>query len=99
MASSRRVLTLAGMTSTLTVDRAATLPTTWRAVVSELGPLFADRAGAYDANDSFPFENYRELKEHGVFGAPVPIELGGGGASYAELCGIVRELGQYCGAT
>jgi alkylation response protein AidB-like acyl-CoA dehydrogenase len=90
------------MTSTLTVNEAATGSppgTDWRALTRELGPLFADRAPAYDANDSFPFENHRELKEHGVFGAPVPIELGGGGASYAELCDIVRELGRHCGAT
>jgi alkylation response protein AidB-like acyl-CoA dehydrogenase len=99
MADSRRVLTLAGMTSTLSIDMEAPAHTDWRAVSRELGPVFADRAAAYDANDSFPFENYRELKEYGVFGAPVPIELGGGGASYAELCQIVCDLGRYCSAT
>src|SRR5262245_34591173 len=90
------------MTTTLTVNGAATGSpprTDWLAVARELGPLFADRAAAYDANDSFPFENYRELREHDVFGAPVPIELGGGGASYADLCDIVRELGRHCSAT
>jgi alkylation response protein AidB-like acyl-CoA dehydrogenase len=90
------------MPSTLTLNEAATgaAPRTdWRALTTELGPLFADRAAAYDANDSFPFENYRELKEHAVFGAPVPIELGGGGASYAEQCDVVRQLGRHCGAT
>jgi alkylation response protein AidB-like acyl-CoA dehydrogenase len=90
------------MTTTLTVNGAATgspAPTDWLAVASELGPLFADRAAAYDANDSLPFDNYRELKVHGVFGAPVPVELGAGGASYAELCDIVRELGRHCSAT
>ncbi len=102
MAEWLRILSLAGMTSTLVVNGAATeFPprTDWLAVARELGPAFASRAAAYDANDSFPFENYRELKEHGVFGAPVPIELGGGGASYAELCAIVRELGRHCSAT
>jgi alkylation response protein AidB-like acyl-CoA dehydrogenase len=73
--------------------------TDWVAVARELGPGFASRAAAYDANDSFALENYRELKERRVFGAPVPAELGGGGASHAELCAVLRELGRHCGAT
>jgi alkylation response protein AidB-like acyl-CoA dehydrogenase len=73
--------------------------TDWVAVARALGPGFASRAAAYDANDSFVVDNYRELKAHRVFGAPVPAELGGGGAAYPELCAIVRELGRHCGAT
>ena len=73
--------------------------TDWVAVARELGPGFASRAAAYDANDSFPFENYRELKEHRVFSAAIPVELGGGGASHPELCAMLRELGRHCGAT
>jgi alkylation response protein AidB-like acyl-CoA dehydrogenase len=73
--------------------------TDWVAVARALGPGFASRAAAYDANDSFPVENYQELKEHRVFGAPVPAELGGGGASHRELCAMLRELGRHCGAT
>jgi alkylation response protein AidB-like acyl-CoA dehydrogenase len=69
------------------------------ALARELGPSFAARAAAYDANDSFAHENYRELKERGMFAAPVPAELGGGGASYSELCAVVRELGRHCSAT
>jgi hypothetical protein len=30
-------------------------------------------------------ENYVDLKQHKVFSAGVPAELGGGGASHAEL--------------
>jgi alkylation response protein AidB-like acyl-CoA dehydrogenase len=71
----------------------------WVAVARELGPAFASRAAAYDANDSFPVENYRELKERRVFSAGTPAELGGGGASYAEVCGMLRELGRHCSAT
>src|SRR5690349_2241902 len=73
--------------------------TDWLAVARELGPGFASRAAAYDANDSFPLENYRELKARRVFSAGVPAELGGGGASYAALCAMLRELGRHCGAT
>src|SRR5919199_110416 len=71
----------------------------WVAVARALGPGLASRAAGYDANDSFPVENYRELKEHRVFSAPVPAELGGGGASHRELCAMVRELAHGCGST
>jgi alkylation response protein AidB-like acyl-CoA dehydrogenase len=71
----------------------------WLPVARELGPGFASRAAAYDANDSFALENYQELKERRVFSAPVPAELGGGGATPAELCAMLRELGRHCGAT
>jgi alkylation response protein AidB-like acyl-CoA dehydrogenase len=73
--------------------------TDWAAVARALGPGFASRAAGYDANDSFPVENYRELREHRVFSAAVPAELGGGGASYPALCAMLRELGRHCGAT
>jgi alkylation response protein AidB-like acyl-CoA dehydrogenase len=71
----------------------------WVAVARDLGPAFASRAAALDANDSFAAENFRELREHRVFAAPIPTELGGGGASYPELCAMLRELGRHCGAT
>jgi alkylation response protein AidB-like acyl-CoA dehydrogenase len=73
--------------------------TDWVAVARELGPGFASRAPAYDANDSFVAENYRELKEHRVFSAGVPAELGGGGASHGELCAMLREIAHHCGST
>jgi alkylation response protein AidB-like acyl-CoA dehydrogenase len=71
----------------------------WLAVARELGPGFASRAPALDANDSFGAENFRELKEHRILSAGVPAELGGGGASHRELCAMMRELGRHCGAT
>lgn len=73
--------------------------TDWVAIARELGPGFAARAPALDANDTFPFDNYQELKQHRVLSAGIPAELGGGGASYAELCAMLQELGRHCGAT
>ncbi len=73
--------------------------TDWLEVARALSPGFAARAPAHDANDSFPVENYRELREQRVFSAGVPAELGGGGASHAELCAMLRELGRACGST
>jgi alkylation response protein AidB-like acyl-CoA dehydrogenase len=67
--------------------------------MDELGPRFAERASVHDANDSFVAENFAELKACGVFAAGVPKQLGGGGASYPELCGLLRTLAHYCGST
>jgi alkylation response protein AidB-like acyl-CoA dehydrogenase len=69
------------------------------AVVSELGPAFAARAAGHDANDSFVADNYTELKQRKLFSAGVPAELGGGGASYTELCTLLRQMAHYCGST
>jgi alkylation response protein AidB-like acyl-CoA dehydrogenase len=73
--------------------------TDWIGVVRSLGTGFAERCAAHDANDSFVAENYTLLREKGVFGAGVPGELGGGDASHAELCGVIRELAHHCSST
>jgi alkylation response protein AidB-like acyl-CoA dehydrogenase len=61
--------------------------------------LQATRATVHDANDTFVAENYTTLKRHQIFSAGVPAELGGGGASYADLCALLRELAHACGST
>jgi acyl-CoA dehydrogenase len=73
--------------------------TDWIAVARELAPSFAERAPQNDAEDSFVAENYAALKERGLFTAGVPGELGGGDASHAELCAVVREIARHCGST
>ena len=72
---------------------------TWTDIVRELGPRFAARAAAHDANDTFVAENYAELRERRVFSAGVPAELGGGGASYRELCEMLCTLAHSCPST
>jgi alkylation response protein AidB-like acyl-CoA dehydrogenase len=71
----------------------------WPAMAREVGPRFAARAAAHDAGDVFVAENYRDLRERRVFSAGVPAELGGGGATHADLCAMLRVLAQYCGST
>jgi alkylation response protein AidB-like acyl-CoA dehydrogenase len=71
----------------------------WVAVAGDLGPRFADRAAVHDADDTFVAASYAELRERKVFSAGVPAELGGGGASHAELCEMLRTLAQYCSST
>ncbi len=74
-------------------------PDRWVAVVRQLGPAFAARAAAHDADDSFVAGNYAELRAHRVFSAGVPAELGGGGASHAEPADVLRVLATYCSST
>jgi acyl-CoA dehydrogenase len=71
----------------------------WVALMGRLGPDFAQRAEEHDEHDTFVAENYAKLKEAGAFAAGIPIELGGGGATHAELCGMIRELAHHCGST
>ena len=73
--------------------------TDWVALARQLGTEFAPRAAAHDADDSFVAENFDILKQHGIFAAGVPQELGGGGASHAELGAFLRELAHHCGST
>ena len=73
--------------------------TDWVALARQLGTECAPRAAAHDADDSFVAENFDILKQHGIFAAGVPQELGGGGASHVELGAFLRELAHHCGAT
>ena len=73
--------------------------TDWIEVAHELGPRFAEREAAHDANDTFVAQNYVELRERRVFSAAVPTELGGGGASHAELCAMLKALAHYSSST
>ncbi|MDA1127535.1 MAG: acyl-CoA dehydrogenase family protein [Chloroflexi bacterium] len=69
------------------------------AVIAELGPKFASRAAKHDADGTFVAENFQEMREHKLFSAAIPVELGGGGASHADMCQVLRELARYDGAT
>lgn len=69
------------------------------ALVPLIGPGFAEAAAANDAADRFAAENFEVLKEHGVFSALVPAELGGGGVRHSALCAFLRQLAHYCPST
>jgi alkylation response protein AidB-like acyl-CoA dehydrogenase len=71
----------------------------WVSVVRELGPEFAARAPAHDADDTFVAENFEALRAHKVMSAGVPVDLGGGGAGVDELCAMLRELARHCSST
>jgi len=71
----------------------------WVEVARELGSELAAAAAQHDRDGDFVAENYKLLKQHRLFSASIPEALGGGDASHAEVCAIVRELGKHCGST
>jgi alkylation response protein AidB-like acyl-CoA dehydrogenase len=83
----------------MTITASAPSSTDWLAVAKDLSADFATRAADHDANDTFAAENYAKLREAKLFSAPVPTELGGGGASFAQHCEIIRVIGRGCGST
>lgn len=70
-----------------------------KALALEIGPGFAQGAAERDAKDSFVAAHYDALKEHKVFSALIPAELGGAGASHSEMCAFLRRLAHYCPST
>ena len=71
----------------------------WIQVARTLGPEFAQRAARHDRDGTFVADNYAQMKEARLFSAMIPAELGGGGASHANVCAIVRTLGKHCSST
>ncbi len=76
-----------------------TISKTWKEQASELGDQLSANAGDNDANNQFVSENYQLLQENQFFKIAIPGELGGGGASFEEVCDVIREIGQHCGST
>jgi len=73
--------------TTSLVDRAAAL-----------GPRLSETAARHDAEGSFVTEAYDALRDAGLLRAAVPVELGGDGATIAELTAMQRELARHCGS-
>lgn len=69
------------------------------AVAERLAADFARSAARHDADDSFVAENYAALASEGILSAGVPRALGGGDASIAELCDMLRLVAHGCGST
>lgn len=71
----------------------------WATRADALASAIAANAAKHDAEDSFVMENFALLKAEGFFKMHVPVELGGYGAAYGELCAVIRRLGAACGST
>jgi len=92
-------MTTTTMTKTTTPPAAQSVRIDWVQAAHEVGPQIAARAVEADATDTFVAENLALLKTRGFHTAGVPAELGGGGASHAELAHMLRTLARYCGST
>ena len=69
-------------------------------IAAELGrDKFAPRAAAHDRDASFPFDNYRDLRDAGLLAICVPKVYGGLGADFATYVMVAAEIGRHCGAT
>lgn len=68
-------------------------------LVSEIGPVFAEKSEFLEKNDEFVHENYEILKDKKVFSALVPEDMGGSGAKYSDMCRFLRTLAGYCPST
>ncbi len=71
----------------------------WLATVDPIARDAAAATASHDADDTFVAETYAKLKAAGFFKMHVPAELGGHGASYAEVCAVVRKLGASCSSS
>ena len=60
---------------------------------------FQERAEKHDRENSFPFQDFEDMKESGYLAAPVPQELGGAGLSLLGLCAAQEKLAEGAPAT
>ena len=61
--------------------------------------IAAEYAGAVDADSRFPQEAFDALKAEKLLGILVPAELGGEGASVADVVDVCYTLGRACSST
>lgn len=60
---------------------------------------FAPRAAEVDRTATFPFENYADLREHGLLALTVPRQFGGVGADSLTYSLVLKEVSKGCAAT
>ncbi|GAA3555395.1 acyl-CoA dehydrogenase family protein [Amycolatopsis ultiminotia] len=65
----------------------------------KLADVFAERAAQHDRENTFPHENYDDLREAGFLRLSVPEELGGFGAGLPEILPVLERLAMGDGAT
>lgn len=64
-----------------------------------LRDIFAKRASKYDAEASFPVENYQDLRKAGMMGLMVPESHGGMGANFYQYTRAAGTYAQGCAST
>ncbi|MFN0026496.1 MAG: acyl-CoA dehydrogenase family protein, partial [Acidimicrobiales bacterium] len=71
----------------------------WAARATAAATRIAPDAPAFDRAGTFVQPSFDLLRAEGFLAAPVPTELGGGGATYPETAAILTELAKGCPAT
>ncbi len=66
---------------------------------TELLARCSQRAPGYDRENTFCHDDFQDLREAGYLTLAVPAELGGGGATMAELMDATRRLAYHAPAT
>lgn len=61
-------------------------------LAGRLADQFAKRAAEHDRDNTFPHENYDDLRAAGLLRLTVPTELGGQGATLAEVLPVLERL-------
>ncbi|HVM00084.1 MAG TPA: acyl-CoA dehydrogenase family protein [Egibacteraceae bacterium] len=69
------------------------------AVADGLAGRFAERAGGYDRDASFPVADVDDLREAGLLGLLVPRRLGGSGVGFSGYVEVAATLARGSGAT
>ena len=68
-------------------------------LMEETAKQFKETAQEHDENITFPFENFKKLKEIGYPALSIPKEYGGGGITLVELMKHQETIAKYDGAT
>ncbi len=61
-------------------------------IASSLGRRFAERAERHDRDASFPFENFRDLREAGLLALTAPEEYGGFGGNELDFALVLERI-------
>ncbi len=61
----------------------------------EVAPL----AYEIDRDERFPAESFRKLAQMGLLGLTAPVEYGGAGVGYTEMCIVTEEISAVCLST
>src|SRR5262249_32938721 len=69
------------------------------AAAAELGPTIGEHAARHDDEGTFVVEGFDLLRRSGYLAAPVPADLGGGGATTEQVAWAQHELAQHCAST
>jgi alkylation response protein AidB-like acyl-CoA dehydrogenase len=69
------------------------------AAAAELGPTIAEHVARHDDEGTFVAEGFAELRRSGYLAAPVPVDLGGGGATTEQVAWAQLELARHDAST